>query len=218
MNEFMNSSNRPRVFISYGHEDADLVVELSRQLTAYGADVWLDRESLLPGSDWKREIRRAIRSCRYFVAILSTSSVNRRGFVNVEISSALEILNEFPKGEIFVIPVRLNECKPSHDELSDLNWLDLFPDWNKGFYKLLQALGIAEIKSKFSIFDVKICGRCGSADIEAVERRFLPHKAFCIVCHDCGWSWIGPEDLSDKEYESLRMLYGDIRVERRIGI
>ena len=189
----MNSTTMPIVFISYGREDEEMARKLFRQLTAYGANVWMDSESILPGSDWKREIHLAIKNCRYFVVLLSASSVNRRGFVNVEISSALDVLKEFPKDLIFVIPIRLNECNPTHSELSDLNWLDLFPDWDKGIYKLLQAIGLSKIEQEYSIFDVTVCGRCGWSDLIAVERRRGLWKAYCLVCKKCGWNWIGRE-------------------------
>jgi hypothetical protein len=211
----MNSTSGPRVFISYGREDTEAARRLSRQLAAYGADVWLDRESLLPGSDWKREIRSAIKQCRYFVALLSTSSVSRRGFVNAEISSALEVLKEFPKDQIFVIPVRLDECKPTHDELSGLNWLDLFPNWDESLHRLLQVLGLAETEQKWSILDVSICGRCGSSNIKPIVYRVSYAKAYCMICTDCGWQWIGPDHLSDEEVESLHARYGDIQFRRK---
>ena len=209
----MNSTKMPLVFISYGREDEEMARKLFRQLDAYGASVWMDIESILPGSDWKRSIHHAIKDCRYFVVLLSESSVNRRGYVNVEILSALEVLKEFPKDQIFVIPIRLNECNPTHSELSDLNWLDLFPDRDKGFHKLLQAIGLSNANLKSSIFDVTVCGRCGWSDLKAVERRREPWKGYCLVCKKCGWDWIGPDHLSDDEKMSLRARFGDIHRE-----
>jgi hypothetical protein len=49
---------------------------------------------------------------------------------------ALELLNEFPENEIFVVPVRLDECSPSHERLKIIHWVDLFPSYEKGLKKL----------------------------------------------------------------------------------
>jgi hypothetical protein len=47
----------------------------------------------------------------FFIALISTQSGSRRGFANTELSQALEILKEFPEGQIFIVPVRLDNCK-----------------------------------------------------------------------------------------------------------
>ena len=49
-----------------------------------------------------RSIRRAIRDARCFVALLSSSSVSRRGYLNKEIAEALSrFLMNSPESEIF---------------------------------------------------------------------------------------------------------------------
>lgn len=85
-----------RIFLSYGREDATHAQRLFAELSAYGADVWFDKNQLAAGSQWEATIEKAIHGCRYFITLLSTRSVDRRGFVNREISTALKILDEFP--------------------------------------------------------------------------------------------------------------------------
>ena len=60
----MTESDAPRplkVFLSYAHADAAAVRSLYNRLVADGVDAWLDEEKILPGQDWEREIRKAVR-------------------------------------------------------------------------------------------------------------------------------------------------------------
>lgn len=132
----------PSVFISYAREDLRVVRKLYNDLKRAGANPWLDKESLLPGHRWKVEIKRAIRECRYFLAVLSSNSVSRRGYVHREVAEALQILDEFPESQIFMIPVRLDDCSPSHERLRDLQWVDMFPSWDDGVEKILRAIRV----------------------------------------------------------------------------
>lgn len=66
------------------------------------------------------------------VVLLSCRQVEKRGYVQREIRKALEILDEVPDNQVFLIPARLDDCRPQHDRLSDLQWVDLFPAWDKG--------------------------------------------------------------------------------------
>jgi formylglycine-generating enzyme required for sulfatase activity len=132
----------PTVFISYAREDLEDALKLYNDLKRAGANPWLDRESLLPGQRWEIEIRRAIRENRYFLAVLSSNSVSRRGYVHKEVAEALKILDEFPESEIFIIPARLDGCSPSHESLRDLHWVDMFPKWEDGLKKILLAIQV----------------------------------------------------------------------------
>ena len=77
--------------------------------------MWFDQESLSPGVKWKPAISIAIRECRYFIALLSSRSISKRGFVQSEIKQAIEVLEEYPENETYVIPVRLDECEVTHE-------------------------------------------------------------------------------------------------------
>jgi sulfatase modifying factor 1 len=129
-----------RVFISYAREDKATAQRLYDDLKKNGADPWLDVEALLPGQNWKLEIGTAIRNCDYFLALLSLHSVSKRGYVQKELKTALDILGECPKSRIFIIPVRLDDCQPIDEELKELHWLDLFSSYDRGLAKILQVL------------------------------------------------------------------------------
>src|SRR5215211_4336274 len=134
----MSTTNkRPlKVFLCHAHSDATAVRALYLRLRREGVDVWLDKEKLLPGSDWELEIRKAVREADVVVVCLS-KQFNQAGFRQKEVRLALDTAMEKPEGEIFIIPARLEEC----DNLESLRkWhrVDLFED--DGYEMLIRAL------------------------------------------------------------------------------
>ena len=130
-----------RIFLSYAHADLAQARRLWEILNLIPAvDVWFDKESLLPGQAWKTEIRTAIGDSDFFLLLLSQKSVTKQGFYQREVRRALEILEEHPPGEIYLIPVRLDDCHLHFDELKALQYVDLFPDWNAGVDRILRVL------------------------------------------------------------------------------
>ncbi|MEN6427362.1 MAG: toll/interleukin-1 receptor domain-containing protein, partial [Phycisphaerales bacterium] len=169
-----------KLFISYAHEDHDAARRLFKGLTEAGLEPWFDEESLLPGQKWRPAIQAAIREARYFVALLSSNSISKKGFVQKEISEALDVLDEYPESDIYLIPVRLDECTPSHSRLKDINWVDMFPDWARGFQKLLLAVGGTrdpETKIKTSLLIVLGDGYTGPIELTVYSH----HKPETLV-------------------------------------
>jgi len=128
-------------FLSYAHEDAASARRLYDALSSHGVKVWFDRVAIRPGERWEHAVSKGIRESRYFLALLSSRAVSKRGFVQREIREALELLAEYPDDGIYVIPLRLDDCVPSHDQLRGLQWVDLFPVWNDGLERLVGFLG-----------------------------------------------------------------------------
>ena len=102
---------KSKIFLSYDREDISIAKQLYNDLKRYGLDVWLDTESLLPGDKWKDKIQDAIENSNYFIALLSTRSVNKKGFVQKELKTALEVLDLFPSSKTFLLPVKIDDCK-----------------------------------------------------------------------------------------------------------
>lgn len=134
------SDTHSMVFISYAHEDSEGANRLYADLKQKGINVWLDSENLLPGQNWQVAIKKAIRYCTYFVALLSSNSVSKKGFVQKELKLALDVLDEVPSEDVFIVPVRITNCDPNDQRLKTLHWADLFPDYEKGLGKLLRVL------------------------------------------------------------------------------
>ena len=125
-----------KVFLSHAHADREAVKALYDRLTADGVDAWLDKEKLLPGQDWEREIRAAVREADVVVVCLSCK-FSEKGFRQKEVRIALEEAALQPEGEIFIIPARLEECD-TLESLRKWHWVDLFePD---GYEYLMRAL------------------------------------------------------------------------------
>jgi TIR domain len=129
------------VFLSYAREDSDSAQRLVADLRAHGISVWFDRDSLTPGQVWKEEIKRVIRESDFFLALLSSNSVDKRGFVQAELATAKSVLDEIPHGRIYLIPARLDDCNVD-PRLRAYHCSDLFADWNAGVSQILKAIGL----------------------------------------------------------------------------
>jgi uridine kinase len=131
-----------KVFISYAKEDAEIAERLYVDLKRCGVQTWLDSENLLPGQNYKLTIEKAIEECSYFIALLSSNSVSKQGFIQKELKKSLDMLDLIPSNKIFIIPVRLDSCSPDYEKLKYIHYADLFPQYEKGFAKLLQVLAL----------------------------------------------------------------------------
>jgi len=100
-----------RVFLCYAREDFAPVHRVYHALKNAGFDPWLDKESLLPGQQWEQEIPSAIRASAFIIVFLSAASVAKRGYVQREFKLALDTAQEIPEGDIFLIPVKLDDCE-----------------------------------------------------------------------------------------------------------
>jgi cellulose biosynthesis protein BcsQ len=126
-----------RVFLSYAKEDRETVVKLYDDLKGNGFHPWMDEFDLVPGEDWDRGIRHAIRDSDFFIACLSHRSVSKRGYFQKELKRAVDVFGEFPEGEIYLLPVRLEPCTVP-DSLSHLHWVDFFQ--TNALVKLIQVM------------------------------------------------------------------------------
>jgi formylglycine-generating enzyme required for sulfatase activity len=133
-----NPYPRPlKVFICHSKVDAPAAQELFFFLNDREASPWLDSKSLIGGQYWRQEITQEINLSDAIVICLSKNSLNKEGFIQTEIKYALEKAKEVPKGNIFIIPVKLEECEVPA-ELQEYHWVNLFePD---GYERLLRSL------------------------------------------------------------------------------
>lgn len=128
-----------RVFLCHASQDKPAVRELYKRLAAEKwIDPWLDEEKLLGGQDFDLEIYKATRDADVIIICLSKISVAKEGYVNREIRRALDIAQEKPEGEIYIIPLRLDDCAPSFEQLKKLHWVDYFS--LKAHEKLIKSL------------------------------------------------------------------------------
>ena len=88
----------------------------------------------------------AINSSKYFIPLLSSRSVGKKGYIKNELKAALRILDEVSESQIFVIPVRLDECEIHYKKLRNIQYVDLFPQWDEGLEKVLESMGVNSSK------------------------------------------------------------------------
>jgi formylglycine-generating enzyme required for sulfatase activity len=129
---------RLRVFLCHSSKDKALVRTLYQRLRSDGFAPWLDEENLIPGQNWRREISKAVSLCHVVIVCLSQTSVTKEGFVQKEISIALDVADQKPEGTIFVIPARLDENLEVPERLSQWHWVNLFEE--SGYRRLVHAL------------------------------------------------------------------------------
>lgn len=117
--------DQPKIFISYAREDSSIVQSLFYFLKDKGFLPWLDTINILPGQNWEDEISKAIDQCDFIIICLSNYSVNKRGVFQVEIKKALEKAREKLPSDIFIIPLRFQECSIP-DQVKSIQVLDYF--------------------------------------------------------------------------------------------
>ena len=130
----------PRIFISYARDDLEKAESVYNLLKSAGFEPWLDVKDIVPGSNWKDSVRRSIQRADLFIACLSRRSVQKRGFVQMELRLGLQVLSEHLDSKIFIIPLRLEECEVP-ESFSRLHYLDFFQ--KGGPEKLVSAVRAA---------------------------------------------------------------------------
>jgi hypothetical protein len=129
-----------RIFIAYASEDGAIALRLYRALEAKGYAPWLDRRKLLPGQNWSRRIEDAIASSDFFIPCFSTNSVRKRGAFQAEIRHALDCAQRVPLDEVFLIPVRLDNCNVPARIQNETQVVDLVPEWSAGLARVVKII------------------------------------------------------------------------------
>jgi len=130
----------PQVFIAYGKEDQALASRLYEDLNRAAFSPWMDVRKLLAGQNWPRAIEAAIEASDFFVACFSTRSVRKKGGFQSEIRYALDCARQMPLDAIYIVPLRLDDCPVPRTIQHELQYIDLFPDWESGIDRLLTMM------------------------------------------------------------------------------
>ena len=129
------STPAPHFFMSYSRDDADLQRRIAAELRGRGINVWVDVESLIPGSPaWEREIERSIRAATALIVLLSPAS-NNSEWVRREISFA-----EQNAKRIFPVLVSGDEDDSIPLRLANHQFVDLRRHFHIGMDELARAL------------------------------------------------------------------------------
>jgi plastocyanin len=96
----------------------------------------------LPGQNWNKEIKKAVKNSQFFLPLFSSTSTIKRGYVQREIKLGIDTAKEIPEGQIFIIPIRMDDCKIPFEELLSIQYQDMFPNWNKGVGRIIKTIKI----------------------------------------------------------------------------
>jgi hypothetical protein len=127
-----------KVFISYAKEDYPYALALYEHLLAHNYTPWLDKQSLLAGSNWDLEIKRALREADFIILLLSSISVSKKGYVQKEYKLALQYWEMRPEEDIFIIPLLIDDCQVPNS-LSIFQWLRYEDSAFKSILKSLET-------------------------------------------------------------------------------
>ena len=87
----MTILKRPiNVFLVHTHRDKEAVHDLYACLAKNGIKAWLDAKSLLPGQDWRHEIRRSILMSDIALFVCQKVLLDTRGFARRNSRSRLK--------------------------------------------------------------------------------------------------------------------------------
>lgn len=135
--ETARNAARLRVFLCHASSDKALVRELYSRLRSDGFDPWLDEEHLLPGQRWREVIPAEVRRADIVLVCLSGRSITKTGYVQKEITIALDAADEKPENTLFLIPAKLEDCELPN-RLRDWHCVNLFE--SGGYERLLKSL------------------------------------------------------------------------------
>lgn len=136
------------VFLSYVKENAIAVDRLREEFISRHIETWMDIYNITPGARWELAIRRAIKEADFFIACFSSSYYHRDGtWMNKELHTAIEKLQQLHIGSTWFIPVKLEPCEipegfdiGSGATLQKLQYVELYQDWNAGVEQLAAVI------------------------------------------------------------------------------
>jgi hypothetical protein len=125
----LRKANRPKIFLSYAHEDLAFAELMNHVLTIDAKlPVWFDKTSIGPGEKWRSALQRGIEQCSVFVPILSRHSLRqgKREFRN-EWEVAFRVAAASAPTRQFIVPVVVDDTDLNHPDLlpifGDLQWV-----------------------------------------------------------------------------------------------
>jgi hypothetical protein len=130
------------VFICYSRKNEDFVLKLADNLKREGVPVWLDQWDIVAGTDWDLSIDKALHDCKYFLIILSLTSIESKD-VRSELRTALD-------ENKLIVPILYQSCQIPR-QLKLIQYVDFTsssPDDELAIEQILKALGMPHAQEK----------------------------------------------------------------------
>lgn len=182
------NERRFSVLLCYDAVDAHPVRRFAAQLRNKSIDAKLASHDLPAGEDLGFAIERQIRESQLVLVFLSRNSVSNAGVLQKQIVTALDVAKEKPPSQVFVIPVRLDDCS-THLRLARLQRCDVLDP--QGWATLLDRvvelhnrfrLGITQRESPSKVID-RIVGGARSDPTGELPFMTFPREIKEFVCH-----------------------------------
>jgi len=118
------------VFLSYASQDADSARRIAAALREGGIEVWLDQSELRGGEAWDASIRRQIKTCKLFLAVISANTQAREeGYFrrewNLAVGRTLDMAEDTP----FLLPVVIDAIRDTEarvpEKFREVQWTRL---------------------------------------------------------------------------------------------
>jgi TIR domain len=101
------------VFVSYIREERE---QATRFVTALkdadlGLEPWIDTV-IRPGQVWENEIEKAIQASRYFISLISSKAVQKKGYTRKEFEYALKVMKQTQQSNnihVIISPDQISE-------------------------------------------------------------------------------------------------------------
>jgi hypothetical protein len=115
-----------RPFISYASEDRLVARDIYNRLKQSDMQPWLDERDIPLGTEWEAMIQSAIRDAHIVLVLLSSISIEKKGYFQKEVTFALERAKEQPELRPFILPVKLEDVAvpPLLAEWQWVNWYE----------------------------------------------------------------------------------------------
>jgi len=116
----MTTEAKKAVFISYASDDREAALKICESLRGAGVEVWFDLSELRGGDAWDASIRKQIKNCALFLAIISKNTRARQeGYFRLEWKLAVDRSHLMSQERAFLLPVAIDDTPEDSDNLPD---------------------------------------------------------------------------------------------------
>ncbi|TXH70463.1 MAG: toll/interleukin-1 receptor domain-containing protein [Thiothrix sp.] len=113
-----------QVFISHAREDHGVAVQLYDYLLEHGYSPWLDKRKIRVGANWDYEIQKALKESNFIILLLSSTSVQKRGYIQREFNFAVDYSESLLDDDIYILPILLDKCAVP-TRLGKFQWIEI---------------------------------------------------------------------------------------------
>lgn len=104
------------IFLSYPSPDVEMAQSVANQLKERGHSVFLDQESIHPGSHWYKDISRSLKEAEVFIALVTPNS-DESYYFNVEVAGAISYLAAQNEDKL-ILPIVIDRSEIPNKDLN----------------------------------------------------------------------------------------------------